>query len=78
MIDNEGDPFSVGGVKTDANGMLQVQELSTGENAYIGGEFNESYADLSAASSASINDLRRTFAVQRFLEKDGKRWFSIL
>ena len=61
--------------------MLQVQELSTGENAYIGGEFNESYADLSAASSASINDLRRTFAVQRFLEKmarGGSRFYEYL
>ena len=47
----------------------------------VGSTSNLLYADLSTATSASINDLREAFATQRLLEKDargGTRYISLI
>lgn len=74
-------------VKTAAAdaGQIGVTDAATGDvrwmsaagatllkNADVGGETNALYADLTAATAASLNDFRLAVGVQRFLERDAR------
>lgn len=79
LYDINEDPFGIGSLVTDANGKLQIDQQAPTQDAYFNG--NTAYADLSEASATTVNDLRRSYAVQRFLEKmarGGSRFYEYL
>lgn len=67
----DGDPLENPTVR-DKNGVPRRLDYSATDvflqNAAAGGTDPELHADLSSASAASVNDLRRAFALQRFAE----------
>lgn len=64
ILDTNGDPVVSGqlGVDNDSN-------LTDGSNDLM---FGNLYADLSAATATTINNLRQAFAIQRLLETDAR------
>ena len=69
------------GVGTSATGQLQVAGLPANGSGAGFGTVTGLYADLSAATAATINQLRQSFAIQRLLERDargGTRYTEIL
>ena len=64
---------------TGGNGNLQIQNAPNG-NVFFGSQTGL-YADLSAATAATINQLRQSFQIQKLLERDargGTRYTEII
>ena len=59
---------TAGDVSTDGSGNMQFQGVPAGSFVLEARDPTGYYADLSAATSISINDLREAFALQRFQE----------
>ncbi len=60
-----------GPVETTSSGATQRYQTSGTDEGYISVE-DSHYADLSAATASSINDLRRAFRLQEWLEKNAR------
>lgn len=88
-IANPSGNINVGGIPSTTNSMSAVANMFVGSKSAVGTAagtaFNSTnadvYADLSAATAATINQLRQAFQTQRLLERDargGTRYTEIL
>lgn len=60
------------GMRVENNGYGLSFGVDSGHQNVVSGTDTRMYADLSEATSASINDIRKAFQVQRLLEKDAR------
>lgn len=81
----KGTPAAVTGVLDTAQGLLDYAQAWTGNQVNVEGAGSPAspqvYVDLSAASAATINQLRQAFQVQALLERDargGTRYVEII